>query len=71
MVTKKPNSKKKKHPANFNWFESSVNGGVVVLAIIRDAAAMAPLPYLRQAAGMTIHILTMIQVWSPCVAIDL
>ena len=62
-ITKKPT---KKHKGNFNWFETAVNGGAVILAVIRDAAAMAPIPYLRQAAGMTVNIINTIQVWSMC-----
>jgi len=59
-ITKKPT---KKHKGNFNWFETAVNGGAAILAVIRDAAAIAPIPYLRQVAGMTVNIINIIQVW--------
>lgn len=49
--------KKKKVEGSFTWFETTVNGGAVVLALLRDAASLAPLPYLRNAAATTLTII--------------
>jgi len=54
--------KKKKTDSEFTWFETTVNGGAVVLALLRDAASLAPLPYLRGAAATTLSIIQIAQV---------
>jgi len=59
-----PRFDKKKKPKTdgFTWFETTVNGGAVVLSLLKDAAACAPLPYLRSAAGTTLSIIQIAQV---------
>ncbi|KAF4611547.1 hypothetical protein D9613_004497 [Agrocybe pediades] len=44
-----------------NWLEMSVNGGALLLGIVRDAAGFAPIPYLKQAAGVTLRIVEVVQ----------
>ncbi|KAF4611968.1 hypothetical protein D9613_004559 [Agrocybe pediades] len=44
-----------------NWFETSVNGGVLLLGVLQDAAGLAPVPYLKQAAGVTLKIIEAVQ----------
>jgi hypothetical protein len=41
----------------FSWFESTVNGGVVILTILQNAANFAPVPYLRGAASTTLALI--------------
>ncbi len=48
--------------SGFTWFETSVNGGVHVLQILRQVAAKAPIPYLTQAAGAALVIIKIAQV---------
>jgi len=55
----KEKKKKKKIEGAFSWFETTVNGGAVVLTILQNAANFAPLPYLRGAASTS---LTLIQI---------
>jgi len=54
-----PGKKKKKVEGSFTWFETTVNGGAVVLSVLQNAANFAPLPYLRGAAATS---LTLIQI---------
>jgi len=56
------NSDTQQSDGRFTWFETTVNGGVTILSLIRDAAAVAPIPYLKQAAGLTVNIIGIIQV---------
>ena len=46
----------------FTWFETSVNGGVHVLQILRQVSAKAPIPYLTQAAGAALVVIQIAQV---------
>jgi hypothetical protein len=62
--------KKKKKKDGFTWFETAVNGGAVILSILRDAANAAPLPYLRGAAATSLTIIQIAQV-SVCSPISL
>jgi len=55
---KKP---KKKKPG-FDWFEASVNGGSLILGVLKEAAEFAPVPFLKQAAGTTLKIVSTVQV---------
>ncbi|KAF9553382.1 hypothetical protein CPC08DRAFT_713798 [Agrocybe pediades] len=44
-----------------NWFETSVNGGVLLLGVLQEAAGLTPVPYLKQAAGVTLKIIDAVQ----------
>lgn len=46
----------------FSWFETTVNGGAVVLTILQNAANFAPLPYLRGAASTSLTLIQIAQV---------
>ncbi|KAF4612260.1 hypothetical protein D9613_004581 [Agrocybe pediades] len=48
-------------PTKNNWFETSVNGGVLLLGVLQEAAGLTPVPYLKQAAGVTLKIIEAVQ----------
>ena len=54
--------KKKRLEGEFTWFETAVNGGALILSILRDASNLAPVPYLRGAALTTLTIIQIGQV---------
>lgn len=56
------NSDTQQNDGSFTWFETGVNGGVQILSLLKDASALAPVPYLKQAAGLTVNIIGIIQV---------
>ena len=56
------NSDTQQTDGSFTWFETGVNGGVQILSLLRDASSMAPIPYLKQAASLTVNIIGIIQV---------
>lgn len=58
----KPQNKCEK--PNLSWFESTVYSGAMILAVIRDAASLAPIAYLRQSASVIVNIIDIIQVRS-------
>jgi hypothetical protein len=58
----KEKKKKKKVEGAFSWFETTVNGGAVVLTILQNAANFAPLPYLRGAASTSLTLIQIAQV---------
>jgi hypothetical protein len=62
----KKKKKKKAEPGGFTWFETGVNGGAIVLSVLKDAAAFAPLPYLRGAAATSLNIIQIAQVGVWC-----
>ena len=45
-----------------NIVENSLEISNVVLTTLNDAASMAPVPYLQQAAGLALGILNIVQV---------
>lgn len=53
-------SKKDKKQAD--WVEGGLQGATLVLSLVTAAAEVAPIPYLKQAAGTTLKILTTVQV---------
>ncbi|KAH9486014.1 hypothetical protein JR316_0000077 [Psilocybe cubensis] len=44
-----------------NWIDTTLNGGSVLLNIVKEASSLAPIPYLKQAAGATLKIVEIIQ----------
>jgi len=62
----KSEGKKKKEgkyaDSGFTWFETSVNGGVHVLQILKQVAGKTPIPYLTQAAGAALVVIQIAQV---------
>jgi hypothetical protein len=50
----------KKKP--IDWVETGIQGTTLALSLVNDAAQYAPVPYLRQAAGTTLKILSLVQV---------
>ncbi|PPQ79736.1 hypothetical protein CVT25_003303 [Psilocybe cyanescens] len=44
-----------------DWIEATINGGSVLLNIVREASSVAPVPYLKQAAGVTLKIVEIVQ----------
>lgn len=46
----------------FSWFETSVNGGVHVLRLLKETSSRTPVPYLSQAAGAALVIIQIAQV---------
>ena len=57
-----PGKKKKKVEGEFSWFETTVNGGAVILTILVNASNFAPVPYLRNAAATTLSLIQIAQV---------
>ena len=53
---------KKKRDDDFDWFQASVNGGVLILQGVQQAAQLAPVPFLQQAATATLQIVSTVQV---------
>ncbi|KAF8167127.1 hypothetical protein B0H34DRAFT_680351 [Crassisporium funariophilum] len=53
--------KRKSKSARTDWRDATVNGSAVILALIKEAAEFAPVPYLKQAAATTLFILNTIQ----------
>ena len=45
-----------------NIVENSLDISNIVLTTLNDAASMAPVPYLQQAAGLALGILNIVQV---------
>ncbi|KAF9522356.1 hypothetical protein CPB83DRAFT_840547 [Crepidotus variabilis] len=54
-------SGKSKGKETSDWFDTTVNGANIILSALRDASALAPVPYLQQAAGSTLTIIQTIQ----------
>ena len=54
--------KSKKKKEGFDWFEASINGGSLILGVLKEAAEFAPVPFLKQAAGTTLKIVSTVQV---------
>ncbi|CAA7270604.1 unnamed protein product [Cyclocybe aegerita] len=52
---------KKKREKGTDWFEAGVQGGTILLALVKEAAEFAPVPYLKIAAGTTLKIVTTVQ----------
>jgi len=52
-------AKKNPRKKSINTF---INGGVLLLEFVRNAASYAPVPYLRLAAGLTLGIVEAVQV---------
>ena len=67
---KKKKKKTEGQGEGFSWFETTVNGGAVVLSVLKDAAAFAPLPYLRGAAATSLNIIQIAQVCVWCLLRD-
>ena len=54
-----------------DWIENSVQGGAVLLALVREASQYAPIPGLQQAAGATLQIVRTVQVrWRIVLEVD-
>ncbi|KAF9538967.1 hypothetical protein CPC08DRAFT_824593 [Agrocybe pediades] len=51
----------KNNSTKANWLETSFNGGALLLSIVSDAAGLTPVPYLKQAAGLTLRIIEAVQ----------
>jgi len=56
----KSTKKDKKHA---EWIEDGIQGATLVLSLVTAAAELAPVPYLKQAAGTTLKIITTVQVY--------
>jgi len=52
----------KKDKRKSEWVEGGLQGATLILSLVTAAAEVAPIPYLRQAAGTTLKILTTVQV---------
>ncbi|KAJ3512501.1 hypothetical protein NLJ89_g3485 [Agrocybe chaxingu] len=52
---------KKKKEKGTDWLEAGVQGGAILLALVKEAAEFAPIPYLKIAAGTTLKIVTTVQ----------
>jgi len=61
LPLRSPKLEKSENP-NSNWFETTIYSGAVILGVIKFAASMAPIPYLRQSARMSMNIMNTIQV---------
>jgi len=63
MVPKGLKSSKKDKPND--WVEDGIQGSTLVLPLITEAAELAPIPYLKEAARSTLKILTTVQACIP------
>jgi len=52
---------KREKKKGLDWVEASVNGGVLILSLVKEAAEFAPVPFLKQAAGTTLRIVNTVQ----------
>jgi hypothetical protein len=50
------------HHLNSSAQDLALDTSGLVLAVVRDAARLAPLPYLKDAAGLAVGIVNLIQV---------
>ncbi|KAF9523090.1 hypothetical protein CPB83DRAFT_899074 [Crepidotus variabilis] len=57
----KQRKRQRRDAAQNNWFETSVNGGTMVLALLKDAADKIPAPYVKEAIGYTLAIIRIVQ----------
>ena len=64
MLSPMRSPEKNSEKPNHNWFEATIHNGAEIRGVIRDAASMAAIPYLRQSANIVINIIDIIQVWS-------
>lgn len=59
---KKERKKQRKNASQNTWFETSVNGGALILSLLQGAAGKVPVPYLAEAMGYTVSIIKLVQV---------
>jgi hypothetical protein len=63
LFGKKRKSKDDRETDGLDWADFVRQGASVTLALVKEAADFAPVPGLKQAAGTTLQILAIIQVW--------
>jgi len=54
----------KQNVQRLDWKEASLNGSVLILSVVKEAATFAPFAELKHAASVALFILQTIQVWT-------
>ncbi|KAF8958241.1 hypothetical protein BDZ97DRAFT_2078671 [Flammula alnicola] len=61
LTTTATKNRKEKKTQTIDWRDASLQGGTVLLTLVHEAASVAPVPYIRQAAGATLQIMAAVQ----------
>ncbi|KDR86116.1 hypothetical protein GALMADRAFT_235354 [Galerina marginata CBS 339.88] len=60
-MSRKVFGKPSKDKSSTDWKDASIEGGILLLTLVQEAAAFSPVPWLKQAAGTTVRIVQTVQ----------